>query len=179
MLAERQGQGRREVHAEGTGDEAAPRSGRLGLAALPAVVERRIAIQAERELAADPPDDPHDLVLLLPLGPGLQMDGHEVHDLADAFGREEPGDQDVRVGQVHLAAAEGVGGGGDPEGSSAGVVEDRAEDAGRVEMRKAEPVDRPVQGHQRDRVEVADDAVVLDGRIAHPAVLYLAAAAGW
>ena len=51
--------------------------------------------------------------------------------------------------------------------AAAARVEDRAEEARRVEVRKAEPVDRAVEGDQGHRVQVADDAVVLDRRVAH------------
>ena len=41
------------------------------------------------------------------------------------------------------------------------------EDAWRVEVRQAAPVDRTVHAHQRDRVQVADDAVGLDRLVGH------------
>ena len=49
------------------------------------------------------------------------------------------------------------------------VVEERPEQAGRVEPGGAEPVDGPVGGHQRRRLEVTDEAVVGDERVVgHP-----------
>src|SRR5262249_58232624 len=55
----------------------------------------------------------------------------------------------------------------DLEEASFGVIENRGEDAWRVELRKATPVDRTVHAHQRDGVQVADDAVGLDRLIGH------------
>src|SRR5262249_38309895 len=47
------------------------------------------------------------------------------------------------------------------------VVEYRREDARRVEVRQAAPVDGPVDPDEGDRVQVADDAVGLDRLVAH------------
>jgi hypothetical protein len=55
----------------------------------------------------------------------------------------------------------------DLEEASFALIENRGEDAWRVELRKATPVDRTVHAHQRDRVQVADDAVGLDRLIGH------------
>ena len=55
----------------------------------------------------------------------------------------------------------------DPEAPSLPVVEDRAEDAWRVELRNTVPVDRPVHPRECDRVHVADHAVVLDWLVAN------------
>src|SRR5262249_44511910 len=55
----------------------------------------------------------------------------------------------------------------DLEETSFALIENRGEDAWRVELRKATPVDRTVYAHQRDRVQVADDAVGLDRLISH------------
>ena len=55
-------------------------------------------------------------------------------------------------------------------------VEDRAEQAGSVEALGAEPVDRALVADERDRVEVADDAVVLDRQVAVGVALLLAPA---
>ena len=46
----------------------------------------------------------------------------------------------------------------------AGVQQGR-EHRWRVEPRQAAPVDRPVGGHQCRRVQVADDSMILDGRV--------------
>jgi hypothetical protein len=55
---------------------------------------------------------------------------------------------------------------GNVEAAAAVAVEQRAEHARRVEIRQAEPVDRPVVGDERDRAPVADRAVVTDRRVA-------------
>jgi hypothetical protein len=55
----------------------------------------------------------------------------------------------------------------DLEEASFALIENRGEDAWRVELRKATPIDRTIHAHQRDRVQVADDAVGLDRLISH------------
>src|SRR5258707_5604482 len=50
------------------------------------------------------------------------------------------------------------------------VVEDRREDARRVKVRQATPVDGPVDANQGNGVQVADDAVGLDRLVAHDLV---------
>ena len=94
------------------------------------------------------------------------LDRHEVHDLADALVAEKARHQHVAVGHVHLLVLRLVEA-GDPEEAPFLVVEDRREDARRVEVRQAAPVDGPVDAHQGDRVQVADDAVGLDRLVAH------------
>jgi hypothetical protein len=56
---------------------------------------------------------------------------------------------------------------GDLEEASFVLIENRGEDAWRVEVRQAAPVNRTVHAHQRDRVQVADDPIGLDRLIGH------------
>jgi hypothetical protein len=56
--------------------------------------------------------------------------------------------------------------GRDAEQAPAVGVEDRREDARRVEARAAVPVDRPVGADQRDGMQIADQAVLGDGQVA-------------
>src|SRR5262249_50036533 len=86
---------------------------------------------------------------------------------ADAIRRQEARHEDVRVRQVKLPAPRVGADGGDAAETAAPVVEDGSEDAGRVEVGQAEPVDRAVEPDEGRGVEVADDRVVLDGQIAH------------
>ena len=79
---------------------------------------------------------------------------------------EEARDEDVRVGEVELLRRPALGRRGDPVVAAALPVEDRAEDARRVEVRAAVPVDRAVGAHERRRVEVADDPVLGDREVA-------------
>ena len=51
------------------------------------------------------------------------------------------------------------------EAAAGAGVEDRAEHAGGVEALGAEPVDRALVADERHRVEVADDAVILDRQV--------------
>src|SRR5262249_24806462 len=94
------------------------------------------------------------------------LDRHQVDHFADAVRAEEARHQHVAVGQVHLLVL-GLVEAGDLEEASFLLVENRAKNAGRVEVRQAAPVDRTVHTHQRHRVQVANDAVGLDRLIDH------------
>ena len=72
------------------------------------------------------------------------------------------------VSGVELLGAPPVGVGRDTEQPPVVGVEDSREDARRVEARTAIPVDRAVGANERDRVQVADQAVFRDRQIAHP-----------
>ena len=65
-------------------------------------------------------------------------------------------------GQVHLLRHVAFVGRPDPEVSALVRVEQRREDARRVEARGAEPVDRAVGADQRRRLKVADQPVIAD-----------------
>jgi hypothetical protein len=82
------------------------------------------------------------------------------------LGAKKARQQHIAVGQVHLLVL-GLIEARDLEEASFALIENRGEDAWRVELRKATPVDRTVHAHQRDRVQVADDAVGLDRLIGH------------
>ena len=45
------------------------------------------------------------------------------------------------------------------------VIQDGGEDAGRIEVRQTQPIDRAVHGHERRRPQVADYSMILDGLI--------------
>ena len=130
----------------------------------PRVVESGLAFEPEAHGPAHGAHDANDPVRLL--ASARVLDRHEVDHFADPLGAEEARQQHVAVGQVHLLVL-GVVEAGDLEEASFVLVENRGEDAWRVELRQAAPVDRTVHTHQRDRVQVADDAVGLDRLISH------------
>jgi hypothetical protein len=70
---------------------------------------------------------------------------HEVGELGDSIGRQEARDQDVGVREVHLLVGHPVVDRGELEAPAALVVEQSGEDARRVEVRVAHPVDRSVR----------------------------------
>src|SRR4029077_5413540 len=70
------------------------------------------------------------------------------------------------VGMVELLALPALAGRRDAEVATLVGVEDRGEDAGRVEVREAQPVDRAVHTDERGRVHVADNTVLLDRQVA-------------
>src|SRR5262249_3714986 len=105
-----------------------------------------------------------DLVYLL--AAAHVLDRHEVDHFADPLGAKKARQQHVAVGQVHLFVL-GLVEARDLEAATFALIENRGEDAWRVELRKATPINRTVHAHQRDRVQVADDAVGLDRLIWH------------
>ena len=130
------------------------------------VVEAWRDVDDEAHLPAHGEDSADHAVAVRGL-PGARR-GHEVLHLPNALGHQEARDEDVGVGQVELLGAPPVAVGRDAEQASAVGVEDRREDARRVEARAAVPVDRPVGAHERDRVQVADQSVLGDRQVARP-----------
>ena len=135
----------------------------LRLVGLAPVVEPRPDLGLEIQLA---PDAAHRAGQAVVVGDDARLlDRHEVDHLGDALRRQEPRDEDSRVGEVHLlchAVVDGVKG----EVATLPVVEQRGEDARRVEAGAAEPVHGAVRGDERCRLQVADQTVVGDGGIA-------------
>lgn len=79
----------------------------------------------------------------------------------------KPGDEDVGVGPIKLFGFRAVGNGSDLEPAPLGIIQDRAENTGRVEMGKAEPIDGSIHADQSGRLHVPDQSVVFDGLIRH------------
>src|SRR5829696_9173586 len=75
------------------------------------------------------------------------------------MGAKEAGNQNVGIREVELLGRPVCSDRGDSSVAAALPVEDRPEQARRVETWAAVPVDRPLGAHERDRVEVADEAV--------------------
>src|SRR5207248_10443193 len=125
--------------------------------------ESRLYFDREPHDATHHADVAHDPVSA---GCGCPGDGHEVVHLADPVRGHEPGDQDGRVGQVQLPGHVVVPVRRDLVEAAAVGVQQRGEDAGRVEPGRAEPVEGAVGGHQRGRLQVADQPVVADVAIA-------------
>jgi len=97
----------------------------------------------------------------------MQPDRHEINHSADAVRSMKPGDEDVGVGPIVLFGFDTVGNGSDLEPAPLGIIQDRAEHTGRVEMGKAEPIDGSIHADQRGRLHVPDQSVVFDGLIRH------------
>ena len=119
---------------------------------LPAVVEDRLAVHDQLDLAVDAADHAQQDVVGVVVGRCAAVGARAVllvvprsdqQDLADddpAVARAPAGLEDHGPGQVTAVGRHVDVGGSDPEVAGA-AVEDRAEDAGRVEPRQAEPLD--------------------------------------
>ena len=108
-----------------------------------------------RHLALEPFDDAHDVRI-------QAARRHEVDD-ADAavVGVEVELVHERPVAVAPLGALH-VGGGREQPTAVALVAEERREACARVEAGEAEPVDRAVATYESGRLQVADEAVVLD-----------------
>ena len=138
---------------------------RLGLVGGSGVVEARLAVERELQLASDDADEPNETMTVRRV---LRiLDRHEVDHLADAVRRHEPRDQDRRVREIQLPGDVAVLGGSDPEVPAALGVEQRSEHARRVKARTAEPVDRAVGRDERSCLQVADQPVIRDQGVVH------------
>ena len=129
---------------------------------LSAVVESRCYVELERHPA---PHTSHQSHQAVPVRGNVTAHRHEIDDLADALRREEPGDENGRIRQIHLLRAEGIDAGTDAIPAAEPVIEQRTEHAGRVETRSAEPVDRTVRRHQRGGLQIADQAMISNERV--------------
>ena len=128
------------------------------------VVEPRLELEAHRDAAANAPDDADDLVRRD--GIARRRMRHKVgdDDLAAVrrVGRLQDGgvvDVALRRGGVALRREGAV--------AAFGVVQDGGEHARRVETREARPINGAAVADERARVHIADDAVVVDGRVGH------------
>ena len=153
--AEADSRGERERQRRSLEDDAVLVHDRL--VRLAPVVEARIDLDAEAHLA---PHAEHTADQPLPLA-----DRHEVLQLADSDRGQEARDEDVRVGEVELLDGADAERRRDPIAAALLSVEDRPEDARRVEPRAAVPVDRAVGADERDRAQIADDAVLGDRQV--------------
>jgi hypothetical protein len=113
---------------------------------LAAVVEPRRDLDIERDLPAHAPQHPDEPVTRFRCDAGER---HEVDHFTHAGLGHEPGDQNCGVREVELTHLERVVTGPDAAVTPLVGVEQRPEDAGRVEPRRAEPVDGAVHGDQR------------------------------
>src|SRR5262249_12947363 len=97
----------------------------------------------------------------------VRLDGHEVGHLTDTIRRHKSSDEDVRLRKIHLLSLHGRRvGRSNAEEATLLHVEQRAKDTGRIEVRNSAPIYRTVPADERNGLQVADDAIVLDGQIA-------------
>src|ERR1700733_9287788 len=129
------------------------------------VVEGRLAVDAELHFAPRHAHPADEATVFVP--GGTSQDRHEILNFADAVGREEPRDEPVGIRPIDLLVSRVLVSRAEAEVATLFVVEDAGEDAGRIEVREAEPVDRPLHADQSGGPHVPDDAVVFDRLITH------------
>jgi hypothetical protein len=129
----------------------------------PAVVEAGLQLQLELHTAAGDPQLAHQPV---PVGWLALDDGHEVRHLADAVRCQEPGDQHRGFREVQLLGHVVSVHRRDLEVAATIGVQQGGEYARRIESGAAEPIHRAIGSHQRCRLQVTDEPVLTDVRIA-------------
>ena len=137
----------------------------LGLVRIARVVERGPTLQPERHRPSHHLHTTDECP-----GPRTAVrgsHGHEVNNLPDPVGGEEPRHEDVGVRPVKLLVRHPVLGGSNLEPPSLVMVEDSGEHAGGIKVGQAQPIDRPIRPHQGGRAHIADEAMIFDGLIRH------------
>ena len=94
------------------------------------------------------------------------LDGHEIGDFGDAIFGEETGEQHVGVGHVELLVA------GIPEQADASLklppfapVQQRGKNGRGIEVGEAHEIDGPIDAHQGDGVQIANNTIIGDGLV--------------
>src|SRR6266545_2882333 len=147
------------------------------LVRVPGVVEPGLQVDAEANRSADTHETPDQLVAVTLRA--RSCDGHESLELPHAPRREETRYEDIRVREVELLRRPILLAWRNPVVPSFLLVEDRREDARRVEGGAAVPIDRPVCPDEGHRVEIPDDPVVADRQVVlHVALLSAARTRG-
>ena len=157
-LVDRHGLGRTEIERKIGRSEEHSISHRGDVMAVRAVVEPRGGADTERHRA---PDALNPADQTLPATRRRVPYGHEVLNLAHSVIGEESRDEHIRVGKVELSCPGGNAGLECKEAAFPGVQQ-RAEDARRVEGGTAEPIDGPVRPDKGDAMEISDEAVLGD-----------------
>ena len=138
------------------------------------VVEDRLAHQVDLDAALQAQDGAHEHVVAVLVGrrPGVRRDlvlviarthGQRVADQGPAARRVPRRQEGVRAGLVDARRGDVDTERAQPERAGL-AIQQCAEDAGRVEARHAEPVDRSIGRDQRAGVAIGEERVVADRR---------------
>src|SRR5436190_3592259 len=103
----------------------------------------------------------------------VTVDWHIVSQFGHALVSQEPCDQNVRVGKIHLTHPGIRELGSNLEAPALLIVEKSGKDGWRVEVRVAQKIDRAVHTNERDRLHVPNHPVVFDWFKRHRQLLHL------
>jgi hypothetical protein len=95
------------------------------------------------------------------------VDGHKIGNFTDTVGRQKTANENVGVRPIDLFVSDVVSARADLKSPAFVVIENGAENTGRVEGGKAEPIDGAIHADQSRGVQVANQAVVLYGLVGH------------
>ena len=129
---------------------------------LGAVCESRLNCPAQRHFAGNAVYPPHQLAVR---GQSFLRQCHRIGHTGRAGRGRECRLENVRIWQI--APRRFIRNRrGEREPSAAFCIEERCEDAGRVKVRQAKPIDRPVATNKRNGAAIADRRVVADWQVA-------------
>src|SRR2546421_11633128 len=94
------------------------------------------------------------------------LDRHEIGDLTDSGMVKKARDEDIGGRKIHLLQIYArVLEGSDAEEAALCTIENGSKDAGRVKIRDAAPIDRPILANQCNGIQITNEPVVLDGQV--------------
>jgi len=135
---------------------------------LSSIVESGAASDGNLHRSPDAANAAVDMTILT--GVGRQPDRQEVFQLGNSVRQQEARNQDVRGRPIELLVPHAIRVGSNSETAAVFVIQDRPENAGRVKVWVAVPVERAVHAYQGNCPHVADDSVILDRLIGHRSV---------
>jgi hypothetical protein len=95
------------------------------------------------------------------------LDRHEIGDFTNPLTGEKARDQDIGLWELVLIVPHfGRGLWGNAEEAAFVSIEQRPKDAGCIESGQAAPVNRAIFADKRDRMQITDDPMVLNGQVA-------------
>ena len=94
------------------------------------------------------------------------LDRHEIGDLTDPCMTQKTRDEDIGGRKIHLLQIYAcVLEGSNAEEAALCTIENGSKDAGRVKIRDAAPIDRPILPNQCNGIQITNEPVVLDGQV--------------
>ena len=127
------------------------------------IIKSWLAQHLEIDLTPDHGHGADNLIRLLFVGP----DGHVVRQFGHPLFRKEPGEQDVRVGQIQLSYPPLLELRLNVKTAAFLVIEQACENGGGIEIRIAEKVNGTVYRYERNGAHISNDSVVLNCFKAH------------
>src|SRR6202007_2938391 len=143
----------------------------------PGVIKARLANHLELNFAANAFCAPNDLGPFAKpfLTPNFFVGHrHEIADLTDTVRRKEASEKNVRIWNITLSWPAILEAGGERKPSAFVRIKQISKNRGGIEIGKTAKIDGPVDGNQSHRLQIPNNAVVLNGLITvgHGSLVY-------